>query len=159
MESDSEEHRPEPYFQQQLGRAAGRPLDGPAASARRLGLDADGRVVLAQLLRGGREARCDLLTWTAETVELLVSGPEGELGELRVLAFAGARALELAATRGVPRLDGRPALEVVLYDYDGRGRLALALEVSESGAHRSWGGPEKGPYWQSTATRSTLRAS
>ena len=50
---------------------------------------------------------------------------------------------------GGARLDGRPMIEVTEH------RPGVVLRVYESGADRSWGGPERGPYWGWAATRLT----
>lgn len=59
-------------------------------------------------------------------------------------------AYRIAAT-AMRRLDGRPAIEVTVYDAHADGGVRQVVRVYESGSHRSWR-PELGPYWKANAT-------
>ena len=122
-----------------------RRLDAPAERMTRVGVDADGRAVIAEQVDGERVWSRDLLAWTDAGVELV----EGR-GDLRVTTFEGERAVETVVCDGGERLDGRPQVEVIRYEYGADPLPELALRVFESGAHRSWG-PE--PHWRWTAER------
>lgn len=111
----------------------------------RLALDADGRPVLQRL---GDEIVL-LYAWDGDRCETLAVRSAGH--ELTHLAFREGRLVEEVSSEGMHRLDGRPAVHVVRWSYDDAGRPSLALETYESGKDRSWGGPERGPYWKAKA--------
>jgi hypothetical protein len=154
-EQADESHRPEPYWQQTLGRAPRRRADVPINGGQRLGLDSDGRVVLAQgWADGTTSAGFDAISWRPDRVEFAAMRPEGAIG-LRTLWFDGARPVhQIACEAGIRRPDGRGAVEVTVYDVDADGRVHRAITVHESGSDPSWD-PERGPSWVATCTAFT----
>ena len=151
MEPGSEDHRPEPVWQQRLGRPPSRRLGGPAPDATRVGLDDHGRPVLAELLWDGRVRHRDLMTWTDGQVEAVRPGSSSP-AELVVVAFDLDGPVEAVSCEGSTRPDGEVRMEVERYDRDDHGRVGLAINVYESGSGPSWK-PELGAYFGSTATR------
>jgi hypothetical protein len=122
-----------------------RRLDAPAERMTRVGVDADGRAVIAEQVDDERVWSRELLRWTDAGVELL----DGR-GDLRVTTFDGERAIETIVCDGGERLDGRPRVELIRYQYGADALPELALRVFESGASRLWG-PD--PHWGWTAER------
>jgi hypothetical protein len=147
MEMHSRAHRPAPSPR------AWRRLDAPAERMTRVGVDADGRPTIAETVHGEDVWGRDLLTWTDTSVEL-VELRDDALRKLEVTVFDGPRAVETIECDGMTRLDGRVSVGLTRYDYGAHDLPELALDVYESGAHRSWG-PE--PHWRWRAMRS-LRA-
>jgi hypothetical protein len=87
MEMYSEAHHPEPTPKRW------RRLDAPAERMARVGVDADGRSAIAELVDREDVYRRDLLTWTGGRAELAdIRG--GRVRELTVTVFDGPRAVE-----------------------------------------------------------------
>jgi hypothetical protein len=116
----------------------------------RVGLDAAGRPVTAERVSRGQASRLELIAWpTHDRAEIY----DGFRKDLSVIDYVGGRPATKVGCGGLRRLDGRLGVELSRYDYDADGRLTFVLRVFESGDHKSWGGPERGPYWGWTATR------
>src|SRR3954454_10434492 len=150
-EEHSLDYWPEPHWQERYGRTPRRRLDEPAERMTRVGRDGRGRAVIGEWINQGHTAHRNLIAWPAEDRAEIFDAR----GELWVIDYLDGRPLTKVGCDGMPRLDGRPAVEVSRYDYDSAGRLVFVLRVFESGQDRSWGGPERGPYWGWTATRLT----
>lgn len=134
-------YHPRPFPRAMAGERPGRRgcLDA------RLAVDAGGRPVMQRL----RDEIVLLYAWDGDRCEIL--SVQGTAKELVHLALHEGRLVEEVSTEGMRRLDGRPAVHAMRWSYDDAARPSLALETYESGEHRSWGGPERGPYWTARA--------
>ena len=133
-------HRPQPFPREMAG-------DDPRRDDRRrdaqLGVDPAGRPVYQ---RQGDEPE-QLYVWTGADCEL-VELRGGRVAKLEWFVFADGRLVEQVATEDHRvRLDGRKGVEVTRWVYENDPPV-LAIEAYESGAHHSWGGPERGPHWR-----------
>jgi hypothetical protein len=108
-----------------------------------LGVDAVGRPVYQ---RQGEEPDqfYDWMDTHCELIELR----GGSVVKLECFVFADQRLVEEVSTEHHRvRLDGRKGVEVTRWVYEDD-RPILAIDTYESGAHHSWGGPERGPHWR-----------
>src|SRR4051794_15445597 len=132
-------YHPRPFPRELAGED---PRQGGSGSEARLGVDAQGRIVF-QILRDDlfqlyerAGDRCDMIEFN------------GAVSKLERFVFVDGRlAEEIAIHGGMVRLDGRPAVGMTRWFYEGE-RPVRVVETYESGAHQSWGGPERGPYWK-----------
>jgi hypothetical protein len=112
----------------------------------RLGVDVAGRPVFEYL----REDLFQLYDWAEDRCDVIKF--DNRVRRLQRFRFLDGRLMEVVATEGHKRLDGRPLVEVQRWSYE-HGRPWLMVETQESGAHPYFGGPERGPYWRAKAYR------
>lgn len=131
---------PRPFARELAGED---PRRGRSGQDARLGVDGDGRPVVQSLhgesiqLYDWREAHC-------EVIELRGDAVTG----LACFVFAGGRLVEEVSTEDHRvRLDGEKGVEVTRWSYEDD-RPVRTVRAYESGAHHSWGGPERGPHWR-----------
>jgi hypothetical protein len=127
----SEDHVPRPYWSQQLGQTPAHDLPGPPAHwpATRVGLDAEGRPVIAEHCWSDEVSVMSLLTWDDDTTEVATPQGHDRLRDLEHYAFRDGRpvaALQLRASDD-PHHAPTPLRERYVYDADGRARVALEL--------------------------------
>jgi hypothetical protein len=119
------------------------PWRGDGQRDAQLGVDAAGRPVYQ---RHGDEPD-QLYVWTGAHCELVELRGD-RVAKLEWFVFADGRLVEQVSTEDHRvRLDGRKGVEVTRWVY-ADDRPVLAIETYESGAHHSWGGPERGPHWR-----------
>jgi hypothetical protein len=129
-------YAPRPYPRAHAGED---PRRGRGQKDARLGLDADGRPTFQHL----RDDLFQLFEWHDDGCDVFEfhGGPR----ELSRYTFENGVLVEEVSVDGVERLDGRPRVDVTRWSYE-EGRPVLALATNESGAHRSYGGPERGRH-------------
>lgn len=132
-------HCPRPFPREMAGED---PRQGRRRDAQ-LGVDALGRPVYQ---RQGQEPE-QLYHWTGAHCELIERRGD-RVAKLECFVFADGRLVEEISTADHrERLDGRKGVEVTRWVYEDD-RPILAIDTYESGAHHSWGGPERGPHWR-----------
>src|SRR4051794_16890498 len=132
-------HQPRPFPRELAGEDPRRRGSPPDA---RLGVDAHGRVVF-QILR---DDLFQLYEWVGDRCDSIEFN--GTVSKLeRFVLVDGRLAEEIRIEGAKERLDGRPAVDVTRWIYEGEWPVRV-VETYESGSNPSWGGPERGPYWK-----------